>query len=110
MATSYLKRLNAPKTWKIKRRGISFISRPNPGPHKMELCLPLNIILRDMLCHAKTTKEVKMIVNAKEITVNGKVVKEIKYPVGLFDVLQISKLDETYRIMLSKPTERTGKS
>jgi small subunit ribosomal protein S4e len=100
MATSHLKRLNAPKTWKIKRRGIIFVSRPNPGPHRMELCLPLNILIRDVLSHAKTAKEVKQLVNAKDIMVNGKVVKEIKYPVGLFDILQIPKLDETYRMML----------
>ena len=100
MATSHLKRLNAPKTWKIKRRGLTFITRPNPGPHKMALCMPLNLLLRDMLGYASTNKEVKTIVNAKEAMINGKPVTEIKYPVGLFDVLQIPKLDESYRMLL----------
>lgn len=100
MATSHLKRLNAPKSWKIKRRGIIFITRPKPGPHTMELCMPVNFLLRDMLGYAKTNKEVKTLLNAKEITVNGKIIRDTSYPVGLFDVLHIPKLDESYRMML----------
>jgi small subunit ribosomal protein S4e len=100
MATSHLKRLNAPKSWKIKRRGLTFITRPNPGPHTMELCMPINVLLRDMLGYAKTNKEVKTIIHSKEIAVNGKAIRDISYPVGLFDVLQIQKLDESYRMLI----------
>jgi small subunit ribosomal protein S4e len=94
MATSHLKRLNAPRTWKIKRRGLKFVTRAKPGPHTMDKSMPLNILMRDMLGHVKTNRDVKTVVKAKDIQVNGKAVSEIRYPVGLFDVLQIPKLGE----------------
>lgn len=101
MATSHLKRLNAPKTWQINRRGLTFITRPKPGAHKMELCLPMNIVLRDMLEHVSTTKEVRALLLRKEILLDGKVAGSKTCQVGLFDVLQIPKLDEHYRMLLT---------
>lgn len=101
MATSYLKRLNAPKTWKIQRRGVKFVTRPKPGAHKMELCLPLNLVMRDMLGHVETTKEVRALLFGKELIVDGNIVNEKSYQVGLFDVLGIPKLDEYHRMLLT---------
>lgn len=58
--SKHLKRLFAPKTWDIKRRGIKFIAKPIPGAHKISMSLPLNVILRDILKYANTNKEVKL--------------------------------------------------
>ena len=102
MGKKHLKRLNAPKTWKIKRKGTKFITKPNPGPHSKEMCMPLNIVLRDKLGYVNTTKEVKHILLNKEILVDGKRRKELKYPVGLMDILEIHDLKEVYRILLDK--------
>jgi small subunit ribosomal protein S4e len=102
MAVSHLKRLNAPKSWKIKRSGQKFITRPNPGPHTMDLCMPVNTILKDMLGIAVTAKEVKHLVTGKDVMVDGIVVKDIKRPVGVMDVLSIAKLEETYRILIDE--------
>ncbi len=101
MATSYLKRLNAPKTWKIQRRGLKFITRPKPGAHKMELCLPLNTVMRDMLGHTTTTKELRTLLIAGEVLVDGMKVRENAFQVGLFDVLSIPKIDEHHRMLIS---------
>ncbi len=92
-----LKRLAAPKFWKIARRGEKkkFIISPIPGPHKKERCIPLGVIIRDYLKLAETLKEVKK-VKAK---VDGKV-RNYKFPVGLFDVLEIG--GKSYRIVPSK--------
>jgi len=101
MATSYLKRLNAPKTWKIQRRGLKFITRPKPGAHKMELCLPLNIVMRDMLGHTSTTKELRTLLIGKEVLVDGIKINEKAHQVGLFDVLEIPKIDEHHRMLVT---------
>jgi len=92
-----LKRLAAPKFWKIPRRGEKkkFVIAPTPGPHRKERCIPLGVIIRDYLKLAETLKEVKK-VKAK---VDGKV-RKYKFPLGLFDVLEIG--DKSYRIVPGK--------
>jgi len=57
----HLSRLAMPKAWKIKRKGIKWVTRPLPGPHSFKLGLPLNVLLRDILKLSKTTKETKSI-------------------------------------------------
>ena len=100
MVKNHLKRLNSPKKWRVKRKGITFITRPLPGPHNMERSLPLNIIIRDILNYAKTTREVKDILNNKAVLVNGIKRQDVKFPVGLFDVLEIKETKEYFRIIL----------
>ena len=64
----HLKRYFAPKTWKIKRKELTFISRPSPGPHNTAMALPLGVILRDMLNFQKRCWELMMLKeNAKVI-------------------------------------------
>lgn len=100
MGKAHLKRLNAPKSWKIKRKGIKFITRPNPGPHSQDRCLSLNIVLRDMLDYASTTKEVKHILYKKGVLVDGKTRKDIKFAVGFMDVVEIPEIKEYYRMIM----------
>lgn len=98
--SKHLKRYFAKKTWKIKRKGIKFITKPSPGPHKTEMSLPLNVILRDILKYANTNREVKFIIENKNVAVDGVRRKDYKFPVGLFDVLSLSEIDEHFRIIL----------
>jgi len=92
-----LKRLAAPKFWKIAKRGEKkkFVIAPSPGPHKKDKCIPLGILIRDYLKLAESLKEVKKI----KAKVDGKV-RNYKFPVGLFDVLEIG--GKFYRIVPSK--------
>ena len=94
MGKNHLKRLNAPKTWPISRKGSKWITKQNPGPHKLNESMPLNIIIRDLLIYAKTTKEVKNILSNKDILINKRVIKEKKFPVGTFDIIEIPKTKE----------------
>lgn len=100
--SKHLKRYFAPKTWKIKRKGIKYITKPSPGPHKISISLPLNVILRNMLDYARTNREVKFIVANKNIAVDGIRRKDYKFPVGLFDVLSLNDTNEHFRIILDK--------
>lgn len=102
MGKSHLKRLNAPKTWKIKRKGIKFITRPNPGPHSQNMCMPLNLILRDVLGYAGNAKEVKHILYNKKVLIDGKQRTDLKFPVGFMDVLEIPEIKEIYRMMINR--------
>lgn len=102
MVKRHLLRLNAPKVWPVKRKGIRFITRPNPGTHSLKTSMPLNLILKGMLKIANTTSEVKKILQSKEVLVNKVVRKDIKFPVGLLDVVELPKLKEAYRMLYNK--------
>jgi len=98
----HLKRLTIPKSWMVKKKGIVFITKPNPGPHPIKLGLSLGTIMRDMLGIAKNSKEVKKILHDTEVLVDGIKRKELKFPVGLMDVIEFKKSNEYFRIILEK--------
>jgi len=108
MVKNHLKRLNAPKSWPIKRKETVWIVRPNPGAHEFAYSIPLTIALRELLKHAKTTREVKHIVYNKEVLVDGKRRKDIAYPVGLMDVISIPEIKENYRILFNNKGKITA--
>jgi len=97
-----LKRKPAPKFWPIHRKEFVWVVRPSPGPHSLKNCLPLTIVLRDILKFAKTRKEAKTIVSQGKVYVDGKVRREDDFPVGLMDVISISDIDKYFRIVPSR--------
>lgn len=99
---SHLKRLAIPKTWQIKKKGITFATRPNPGPHPINLGIPLKLVIRDILGIAKNSKEVKKVLYNNEILVDGIRRKELKFPVGIMDVIEIKKINQEFRVVLDK--------
>jgi small subunit ribosomal protein S4e len=94
-----LKRKPAPKFWPIHRKEFVWVVKPSPGPHSLKNCLPLTIVLRDILKFAKTRKEAKTIVSQGKVYVDGKVRREDDFPVGLMDVISISDIDNYFRIV-----------
>ena len=100
MVKRHLRRSCAPWWWPIPRKiGGVWTVRPNPGPHPLEKCLPLAIIVRDVLRYAKTLKEARYIIGQGMIKVDGRVRRDYKYPVGLMDVVEIVPTGEVYRMV-----------
>ncbi|MCX6651160.1 MAG: 30S ribosomal protein S4e [Methanomassiliicoccales archaeon] len=98
--TQDLKRLNAPKSWPVSRKSNVWVTSPNPGPHALDRCMPLSVVLRDMLKVADTAAEAKKILSSKQVLVDGKVVTEEKFPVGLMDVISLVATSKHYRMLL----------
>ncbi|MEM5875384.1 MAG: 30S ribosomal protein S4e [Candidatus Aenigmatarchaeota archaeon] len=96
---AHLKRLVAPEYWPTHTRGYTWTYAPSPGPHKKDECIPLAIIVRDVLKLAETGKEAEKIIKAGEIKVDGKIRKDPRYPAGLLDVISIPKINKHYRII-----------
>jgi small subunit ribosomal protein S4e len=96
-----LKRLNTPKYLQIKRKHGKYFIRPIAGPHPSRSCLPLLHIVRDLLNIADNYREAKKLITRGYFKVDGKVVKNIKFPVGLMDVLTIEKMNKSYRVLPS---------
>jgi len=98
--TQDLKRLNAPNSWPVPKKNNVWVTSPNPGPHSLEGCMPLNVVLRDVLKVVDTAAEAKKVLSAKKVLVDGKVVTEEKFPVGLMDVLSMPEIGKHYRMLL----------
>ena len=96
----HMKKLAAPRTWPIKRRDQTFMTSPLPGG-KFELGMPLNVIFKEMLGYAATSKEVKRVLNTKNVLVSGSRVKEPRFLVGLFDTIAIDETSSYHRIVLN---------
>ncbi len=97
-----LKRLLVPEFWKIPKKKFKFAVSPRPGPHKKLECIPLLVIVRDILKLAETGKEAKKIIKNGEILVDGKVRKDHAYPVGLMDTLSIPKIKKYFRVVMKE--------
>jgi len=98
----HLKRLAIPKSWPIKKRGMTFVIKSNPGPHSLKLGIPLNLVMRDMLGIAKNTKEVRKVLYDNQVMVDGIIRKDSKLPVGIMDVIEFKKSNEQFRVVLEK--------
>lgn len=95
----HLKRIAAPKSWPIKRKGTKYVAIPSGS---VEDSLPLIIVTRDILNLTRTKKETKKILQEAHILVNGRVVRDEKYPLRLFDILTLKPSNVHYRIVLGK--------
>ena len=103
MVQNHLLRLVAPKSWPMtKRKGIRFITRPRSGPHKLIESIPLNLLLKNVLNHASTTKEVKTILNKGKVLVNNEIVKDYNYPIGIMDIISIPSTKEYYVVLIGE--------
>lgn len=100
--TGRLKRNPAPSFWPIHRKEFTWVVKPSAGPHSLENCLTLTLVLRDILGVAQTKKEVVMILSEGKVIVDGKVRRKADFPVGLMDVISIADLNKFYRVLPSK--------
>lgn len=98
----HLKRRPAPKSWPIHRKEFLWAPKPMPGPHPISDCIPLTLIVRDILGFAKTWKEAKIIISQGKLKVDGKIQREERFPGGLMDVIYIPEIQKVYRILPSE--------
>ena len=96
------KRISAPRSWSVARKEHFWTVKPRPGPHPKERSLPLLLLVRDILKLADNAREARKILTEGNILVNGKVRKDYKFPVGLFDVISIPKLNEHYVMLMDR--------
>src|SRR3989344_2575147 len=102
MVKQHLKRIATPSTWNIKRKKNVWITRSYPGAHTLDKSLSLNTAMKEVIKCAKTSKEVRTILQTKTVLVDGIQRKELKLPVGLMDVISFPDIKESYRMLLSK--------
>ncbi|HMK46874.1 MAG TPA: 30S ribosomal protein S4e [Methanocella sp.] len=102
MCGYHLKRVAAPRTWPITRKTSKWVARPMPGAHAAERGMPLVVVLRDLLKLADKSKEIKQILHEGKVRVDGKVRKDYRYTVGMFDTISIPELNANYRVVIAE--------
>ncbi len=102
MAKKHLFSLNAPANWPIERKKNVWVARPNPGPHSLNKCIPLSILIKNLLGYGRTLREIKTILNSGEILIDSRIRKDYKFPVGLMDGIKIKKTKENFRVIINK--------
>ncbi|RLI30077.1 30S ribosomal protein S4e [Candidatus Bathyarchaeota archaeon] len=95
----HLKRKPAPAFWPIPKKKHVWAVRPVPGPHPIDRCIPLLVIIRDILKLAEVSREARIIIKQGLVKVDGVVRREPRFPVGLMDVLSLEEANTHYRIL-----------
>jgi small subunit ribosomal protein S4e len=98
----HLKRLAAPKIWQIQRKKFKFVTKPVPGPHGTEAGISLGTLLKETLNYASSNRESRKIINTNEVRIDGKIRKDFRFPVGVFDTIGFSTTNEHFRAIISR--------
>jgi len=94
------KRLAAPLSYPIARKPYTFTFHGDSGAHGIHSnAIPLGLILREQLKLVKNVKELKFILNRKNVLVDGKPRTSPKHMVGVNDVLSMPGINAYYRLI-----------
>jgi small subunit ribosomal protein S4e len=95
--SKHQKRLSVPESWPVERKTATYTVKARAGPHG-EDGVPLLIVLRDVLGYVDSKKEAKYATNEGGVLINGEPVRDVRRPVGMFDILGFEKREEFYRV------------
>ena len=99
--SSGLKRKPAPRFWKLHRKEFTWVVKPKSGPHSLEKCMPLALVLRDTMGLAETRKEAKTIVSQGRVYIDGNIRMVDDFPIGLMDVISIPDIGKSFCVLPS---------
>lgn len=90
------KKLNEmPKEWPLPRKGKKYMA---VASHQCTKGFPLLFALRDILKIAKTYREARKLCLAGKIKVNGKIRKDVMFPLLVRDVLSLDEMKKMYTL------------
>lgn len=95
----HLKRYKAPENWPIHPKEDKWTVKTSPGSHALDKSMPLLIVVRDILQVADNAREAKIIINKGDVLVDGRPIKDYKFPVGFMDVIELPKSEKIYRVL-----------
>ena len=99
-STNHMKRLAMPRSWPLPRKTSIWVTKAAPGAHALELCMPVVVVIRDILGYAKSTREVRHILHNNLVSIDGRICKDSRRGVGFMDVLTLG--EENYRCIVDR--------
>ncbi|MGQ0534899.1 MAG: 30S ribosomal protein S4e [Methanobacteriota archaeon] len=100
--SKHMKRLAAPRSWKIAKKTHYWVPKTRPGPHSAEGSVPLLTIVRDYLKLCDSAREATRILGSRVVHVDGAPVTDSKRGVGFMDVVSIRETKQHYRVLLDR--------
>ncbi len=94
----HIKRLAAPKYLNVERKTDAYVLKQNPGRHTLQDSIAISTVIKEKLGIAQTSEESKRILKAGSVEINGKLVKDPRYPVGFGDRIFFKPSGQTYAI------------
>ena len=80
----------------IAKKKEVWLMKPSPGAHKTNDSIALAIVLRDMFGLAARSKEAIKLCKDGRVKVDGRVVKDPRFPIGFMDVVELPEISITY--------------
>jgi small subunit ribosomal protein S4e len=99
--TRHIRRLASTRYMKIGRKSSKYVAKPMAGRHNSKSNIALTTVLKEKMMEA-TSRDVRYLLNRGEVEINGKAVKEERYPVGFGDIIHLKPTGETYRVSSGK--------
>lgn len=97
----HLSRASTPKNWPIQRKKTKWITRVNPGTHPRDRSINLSLLVKDFLGYARSSREVRRILQQGMILVDKKIRRDPRFPLGIMDVIEVPQTRELYRLLLN---------
>ena len=98
----HLKSLYSSNYYAISKKHNKYTTKSNSGRFDKKTNIPLILLIRDKLKLSRNKLEALKIINQGLIKVNGKVVKDLKFPIGLNDIISIESLKKNYKILIDR--------
>ena len=79
-SSNHMKRLAMPRSWPLPRKTSIWVTKAAPGAHTLELCMPVVVVIRDILGYAKSTREVRHILHtilSRSMEESAKILEEV---------------------------------
>ncbi len=98
----HINRLASTKYMKVGRKTSAYVAKPNPGRHALDISISLGTVLKEKLAVVQSLREAELMLHSGFVMVNGKVIKDRKYPVGFNDVIELIPSKEKYSVSSGK--------
>ncbi len=98
----HINRFAASRYLKVNRKVSKYIAKPTAGRYPLENSIALITLLREKLGIAANSAEARYIVKNGNVSINGKTIRNERYPVGFGDTLTLSKSGKSYKVDVAK--------
>jgi small subunit ribosomal protein S4e len=98
----HVKRLASSRYIKVQRKTSKYVSKQHPGRYTYETSIALITVLKEKAMVVENTAEASSALKRGAIKVNGKIVKDPRYPVGFGDIIRVEHANENYKIDVEK--------
>lgn len=98
----HVKRLASNRYVNVHRKVHAYLAKPNAGRHTADSSIALRTIITEKLSIADNSREARMIIKNGSVEVNGKVVRDERYPIGFGDLIRFVPINKLYRVTVAR--------